>query len=232
MQPGYLPWLGFFELMARVDVFVIYDDVPYDKGSWRNRNRIRTSDGFCWLTVPVMTKNFGGQIIEDVQISNTIKWREKHYRSMVQYYRKTKFFSRSQPFFEDLYSNDWNLLIDLDMAIILHFKEAFGIETKLIYSSDVENSGFKTDRLVSICNALDAQTYISANGAKPYLEIDKFYSEGINVVFQDYQHPVYPQVFPGFLSSLSVVDLVFNCGDASFDIIMSGSSSSLERVRP
>ena len=224
MQPGYLPWLGFFELMARVDLFVIYDDVTYDKGSWRNRNRIRTPEGFCWMTVPVITKHKSGQAIKDVQIQNNTKWTKKHYKSLVQYYRKTPFFNKHLSFFEDLYSKDWDLLVNLNMTIIFYIKKFLGIKTEIVSSTQLESHGAKTERLVSICKNLNADTYISANGAKPYIQVEKFNAANIRLQFQNYKHPQYQQNFNRFVSHLSVIDLIFNFGEHSFDIIMSGAS--------
>ncbi|MDD4601875.1 MAG: WbqC family protein [Negativicutes bacterium] len=225
MQPGYIPWLGFFELMARVNTFVIYDDVDYDKESWRNRNRIRTPEGYTWMTVPVITKGRLGQKIIEVEIDNRQNWRKKHLKSLVQYYSKAPYFRKYIPFFEDIYGREWNMLFDLDMEIIKYFKNLFKIETKLVYSSQLKSGGQKTKRLVAICDELNASIYISANGAKPYLEVQQFDAPEIKVEWQEYEHPVYPQVFDGFISHLSIVDLLFNCGEHSFDIITSGSTS-------
>ena len=225
MQPGYIPWLGFFELMRRVDVFVIYNDVDYDSESWRNRNRIRTQQGSCWLTVPVKTKGRHGQKIMEVEIDNCHNWRKRHRKSLLQHYHYAPYLNQIIPFFDKLYAQEWNLLQDLDMAIILFLKDYFGIPTKLLYSSDLRGPGQKTERLVSLCLELHATTYISANGAHDYLQTEQFDQACIKVEFQNYEHPIYPQQYDGFISHLSVVDLVFNCGERSFDILMSGSSS-------
>jgi hypothetical protein len=117
------------------------------------------------------------------------------------------------------------MLVDLDMEIVNFFKDLFQIKTNLIYSSQLKSSGKKTERLVSICRELKASTYISANGAKPYLDVKQFDVAGIRVEWQNYEHPVYPQAFEGFVSHLAVVDILFNCGERSFDFIISGSTS-------
>lgn len=225
MQPGYIPWLGFFELMRRVDVFVIYNDVDYDSGSWRNRNRIRTQQGSCWLTVPVQSRGKHGQKIMEVAIDNRHSWAEKHCKSLHHNYRKAPYFDRIMPFFDQVYAQEWDLLHALDMRIIMFFKDLFGISTRLIFASDLHGQGQKTERLVSLCRELHTTTYISANGARDYLQTEQFDQAGIKVEFQNYEHPTYPQQYDGFVSHLSVVDLAFNCGERSFDILMSGSTS-------
>ncbi len=224
MQPGYLPWLGFFELMERSDVFIIYDDVDYNTSSWRNRNRIRTKDGSAWLTVPVLTKGRSGQKINEVQINNNdSKWTQKHYKSLVQYYGRSPYFDRYNPFFRDLYNSSWVKLIDLDMEIINYMRQELDIGTKIIYSSTLYGAGQKNVRIIEICREFAASEYISPNGAKSYIEPQLFEQANIKLKFQNYKHPVYRQVYDGFVSHLSTVDLLFNHGGFSKEIIMSGS---------
>jgi len=224
MQPGYLPWLGFFELMNCCEKFVIYDDVDYDKNSWRNRNRIRTADGFIWLSVPVLTKGRSGQKINEVEIFRDQIWQHKHYKSIVQNYSKSPHFKEHQPFIEEIYNRQWAKLIDLDMEIIHYLMKTLAIKTKIIYSSELNIKGRKTQRLVAICKELNASVYISTNGAESYIEPLLFERENIAFRFQDYQHPTYSQLYDGFISHLSVIDLIFNHGSDALGIIMSGSS--------
>src|SRR3990172_12538461 len=110
LQPGYLPWLGFFEQMYQVDLFVIYDEVQYDKRSWRNRNRIRTVDGWCWLTVPVLAKGLFEQKVPEVRINNNLPWRRKHWKSLHVNYKKAPYFRKYADYFEDVYKRDWEFL--------------------------------------------------------------------------------------------------------------------------
>jgi len=144
LQPGYLPWLGFFEQMYRCDLFVLYDDVQYDKEGWRNRNRIKTANGVQWLTVPVLMKFSDYPLITDIQINNEVNWRKKHFASIRQNYGKAPFFNDYEGLFEEAYSRDWDFLIDLDLYFIMKLAECLGMkEKRILRSSDlpVKESG-------------------------------------------------------------------------------------------
>ncbi|MCE5248805.1 WbqC family protein [bacterium] len=223
LQPGYMPYIGFFELMARCDVFVLYDDVQYDKNSWRNRNRIRVPEGAAWLTVPVITRNLAGQPILDVAVDNTKKWAVKHLRTLVQYYSGTPFFKVYIPFFESLYSRTWEQLFELDSEIITFIKNELGLTTDIVRSSSLSLKGHKTGRIIKICEELGSDAYISTNGAQNYLQDDLFGQAGIALCYQNYECPRYPQAFEGFVSHLSAVDLLFNCGPGSREVMLSTS---------
>jgi hypothetical protein len=228
LQPGYLPYVGFFELMARCDVFVIYDDVQYDKNSWRNRNRILGPQGPIWLTVPVMVKL--GQQIDQVRIDNKANWPRKHLVSLKQHYAKARCFKENINFFEEIYHRNWTRLIDLDLSIISHFQQVFGISSKVVRSSALSAGGHKTERIVAICRELKADAYISTNGAKSYLDEALIARAGISLAYQDYVHPTYDQVSHGFVSHLSAVDLLFNCGPNSVAVMLSTSSCPFNRT--
>lgn len=223
LQPGYLPYIGFFELMSRCDVFVLYDDVQYDKNSWRNRNRIRGPQGPLWLTVPVFVKGKMGQTINQVEIDNKREWRRKHLLSLRQHYSKAAYFSEHIGFFERLYSTEWRMLAELDRAIIDYFRSAMGIAAELINSSALNAKGHKTERILAICNELNADAYISTNGAKSYLQEEILKEAGVSLAYQDYTPPEYAQVYPGFESHLSVADIVFNRGPLSTEVMLSTS---------
>ena len=220
LQPGYLPYPGFFELIARCDVFVIYDDVQYDKNSWRNRNRIRGPEGPIWLSVPVFVKGYMGQKIHEVRVNNQHNWCRKHRGSLLQYYGKAKYFQEYIPFFYDVYNRSWELLIDLNMAIINFFVRLFGLKTELVRSSALLAQGHKTERIIAICKELGADAYISTNGAKLYLDEAKFTREKIALAYQDYMPPEYDQGYPDFISNLSTIDLLFHCGPRALEIIL------------
>lgn len=221
LQPGYLPWLGFFEQMYKSDVFVIYDDVQYDKEGWRNRNRIKTAHGIQWLTVPVMVTLETPPLIYEVKIDNKTNWRKKHLSSIRQNYSKASYFKKYITIFEEAYSKEWQYLVDIDMHFILELSEALGIDcNKIIRSSTLNVSGSKIERLVNICKLFKADTFYEGAAGKNYIDEDYFESHGIKVEYQDYKHPVYKQLYDDFVPHLSVIDLLFNYGDESLAILL------------
>ncbi len=221
LQPGYLPWLGFFEQLQKSDVFVIYDDVQYDRGSWRNRNRIKTVSGTQWLTVPVLVKFMERLSVNEIKIDNHSDWKKKHLASIKLNYSKAPFYSKYIDIFEAAYTKEWEYLVDLDMHFILTLAELFGIDSKKIKMSSVlRPEGDKNSRLISLCKMFNAGIFYEGAAGKNYIDEAVFKKEGINVAFQDYKHPVYPQLYGDFISHLSVVDLLFNCGPESLDVIM------------
>jgi len=216
-QPGYLPWLGFFDKMARSDIFVLLDDVQFEKNYFDNRNKIKTSQGWAWLTVPV--KYRFGQKLNEVEINNEEKWKEKHYKSLLLNYKKSPHFSDYVSFFQKIYEKKWQKLIDLNIALIKYLAKELGFKTKLIRSSELNCQGEKTERLLNICRKLKTDVYLSGKFGKNYLDEEAFRKNNIKVIYQDFQHPVYPQLYGNFIPELSIVDLIFNCGLDSPSII-------------
>jgi hypothetical protein len=220
LQPGYLPWLGFFEQMHRSDIFVIYDDVQYDKHSWRNRNRIKTPKGAHWLTVPVLLKFDEHPLINEVRIDKGGNWRKKHLFTIAQSYSKAPFYRQYLPIFEEAYARDWEYLIDLDMYFIIKIAESLGIKTtRIIKSSMMAIKGDRIGRLIAICKRLKADTFYEGASGKKYIDEQTFAAEGIQVVFQDYRHPAYLQLYGEFIPYLSIIDLLFNHGGESLSIV-------------
>ncbi|MFZ5652548.1 MAG: WbqC family protein [Bacillota bacterium] len=219
LQPGYLPWLGFFEQLYRSDIFVIYDDVQYDKNGWRNRNRIKTPNGIQWLTVPVLLKGDSKSLIRDVKINNQESWRKKHCQSIKTNYSKSKFYNHYFYLFEKVYSKEWNFLIDLDMELIYVLCDLLGLKRKIVYSSDLGVQGDKNERLIKICKKFGASIFYEGHAGKDYIDKKVFIESGIEVKFQDYRHPEYNQLYGDFVPYLSVIDLLFNEGDSSLKIL-------------
>ena len=219
LQPGYLPWLGFFEQMDKADKFVIYDDVQFDKNGWRNRNRIKTPQGDQWLTVPVLTSKKSSQLVCEVAIDNRTDWRKKHRKSIEQNYRKAPFFDEYYPVFEKGFSTEWDNLFECDMFFIEEIRKILGIDTPLISSRTLESKGESTDRLIKICKELNVDAFYEGLAGKNYIDESLFDQNGIKLVYQQYDHPVYRQMYKDFISHLSVIDLIFNEGPASIDII-------------
>lgn len=220
LQPGYLPWLGFFDQMARSDAFVVYDDVLFDKNGWRNRNRVKTRNGVTWLTVPVLLGEHDHQPpIREVRIDARSRWQKKHLETIRQNYGRSPHF---QPLFDRLsavLSSPWELLIDLDLAVIDVLREALGLTTPMVRASELGIQGERVERLVAICRRMGADAYLSGNAAQDYLDEPMFGQAGITVHWQDYVHPVYPQMHGEFVPYLSTLDLLFNCGPDSLAIL-------------
>ncbi|MDD5503742.1 MAG: WbqC family protein [Candidatus Omnitrophica bacterium] len=223
-QPVYLPWLGLFHKIALSDAFCYFDNVQYLKKDWNNRNMIKTPNGVIWLTVPVLTKGHREKPIRQIEINNSVDWRKKHWQSIFHAYRKAPFFNMYSDFFKDLYAKDWVYLTDLNEWMLKFFLKELNINVKYCKASDMNFAGSKSDLVLDMCVKLNAGIYIFGALGKEYADIASFKERGIKVLFQDYKHPQYPQLGPGFAANLSVIDLLFNAGpDRSLDIIMSGN---------
>lgn len=220
LQPGYLPWLGFFDQMRRSDIFVFYDDVQFDKNGWRNRNRIKSPGGEAhWLTVPVRVSSLSQRIFE-TEIDTRQPWARKHLGTIRQFYAKAPYLKRYLPELEELLlGRTWERLIELDAAVIELLSSWLGIEREMARSSALGIEGERSERLLNICLAMGASRYLSGNAARVYLDMELFASRGIEVEWQNYEHPVYPQQHGEFVPFLSALDLLLNCGDESMAII-------------
>jgi hypothetical protein len=220
LQPGYLPWLGFFDQMQRADVFVYYDDVQFDKNGWRNRNRIKSAKSEPhWLTVPVRVESLSQRIME-TEIDNRQPWARKHAGTIRQFYAKAPYLKRYLPELEELLAGRrWDLLIDLDLAVVELFRGWLGIECPTFRASQLGINGERSERLLNLCRHFDANCYLSGNAAQSYLDVDLFARHGVQVEWQNYEHPTYPQQHGPFVPSLSALDLLLNCGDQSASII-------------
>ncbi len=220
LQPGYLPWLGFFEQVYRCDVFVVYDDVQYDRDGWRNRNRIKTANGIQWLTVPVHVNFEEKNLVKDIKIDNKTNWRKKHLFSIRQNYSKAPFFKKYIDIFEEAYATEWELLVELDMYFILKLTGCLGMEDKeIVRSSSLDIKGDRLERLAAICKFFNADIFYEGASGRNYINNSFFKAQGIEIEYQDYRHPVYTQLYGDFIPFLSVIDLLFNHGDDSLDIL-------------
>ena len=218
-QPMYLPWLGYFERVARCDAFVLLDDAAYSRNYFINRNRIRTKEGWSWLTVPVRSTGRAGQPITEVEVDGNRNWQAKHWRSLAYSYGQAPHFAGHEEFFGGFYTRDHGRLIDVLMEPFGYLLRALGIRTPVFRSSELGVEGRKEGRLLAICEQLGADEYLSGPSGRDYLDPAAWRDAGIEVFFQDYRHPVYPQVQGGFFPEMSIVDLLFNCGPESLRIL-------------
>jgi len=224
LQPGYLPWLGFFDQLQRSDCFIFYDDVQYDKNGWRNRNRIKSASGESqWLTVPVRVLSLSQSLI-DIEIDNRQPWPRKHLGTIRQFYASAPHLKRYLPELEELLrGTKWERLCDLDLAVIKLMCNWLGLERDTRRSSELKIDGDRSERLVNFCLHAGANRYLSGNSAQSYLDVELFARHGIEVEWQDYKHPTYAQQHGDFVPYLSTLDLLLNCGDDSLQIISKGS---------
>lgn len=218
LQPGYLPWLGFFDQMRRSDTFVYYDDVQFDKHGWRNRNRIKSPTGPHWLTVPVHREGMAQQI-RDVKIDNRFPWARKHLGTIGQFYAQAPYLDRYLPELEALLQRRWECIVDLDVALVEMISAWLGLRPTTVRSSELGIKGEKSQRLLDICRHFGASRYLTGSAAHGYLDVDLFARQRIEVEWQSSKHPVYPQQHGEFISHLSVLDLLLNCGDESAAIL-------------
>jgi hypothetical protein len=213
-QPQYLPWLGYLDKLDRADVFVLLDTVQFKKNEWQNRNRIRTAQGWQYLTVPVLHEF--PQRLEDVRINNRTDWRRKHVQALETHYGKAPYYREFAPRFQELLSRDWERLAALNEAVLSALTGAFGITTPVVKASRYEGRDEPTGRLVDLCRAVGADCYLAGAGGRGYMDLAEFEAAGIAVEFQNFVSPEYAQVYRPFIVGLSAVDLLFNCGGEGF----------------
>jgi hypothetical protein len=212
VQSNYIPWKGFFDMIAAVDEFVLYDDVQFTKNDWRNRNQIKTPQGVQWLTVPV-GQNINRRI-RDVILADA-HWQAKHWKTIESNYRRAPHFGSVAEKLEPLYIQQQHIrLSSLNRALIEVVCEFLGITTKISNSWDYTLAEGKTQRLVDLCNQIGATEYISGPSARNYIDEEAFARQGIKLTWFDYSgYPEYSQLWGGFVHAVSIIDLLFNCGE-------------------
>ena len=222
-QPQYIPWLGFFDKIAKSGAFVFLDQVQYKEREFQNRNKICAKNKCIWLSVPVISKGKSRQLIGEVKIDNTFPWRRQHLNSLKAWYANTPHFKDYFGFFEAVYSRDWDKLVDLNVHIIKYILSELSISTPIYFESELRISAQSTDRIIALCKKLNADTYLSGAGGKQYLEENKFIEAKIKLAYQSFSHPVYRQHLrpegEEFMGQLSILDLLFNEGPNSKKIL-------------
>lgn len=226
-QPQYLPWLGYIDKLDRSDVFCFLDTVQYKKNEYQNRNRIKTDKGWQWLTVPVMYRY--PQKIREVEINPRAGWARKHVQALETHYRKAPCYDLYIDKFKALYQKDWRSLADINVACIRLLLELLGLSKKTVLASELPvTTEHPTFRLVEICRLLGGDTYLSGKDGAKYMDLDLFRKHGIRLCFQDFHHPVYPQLYGTFEPYMSVADLLFNCGPDSLSILREAGRETKE----
>jgi len=212
LQSNYLPWKGYFDIIADVDLFIFYDDVQFTKNDWRNRNLVKTRSGTSWITVPV-----GPAIhrrICDVTIPDG-RWAKAHWKTLSQSYARAQHFAHYREFFESVYlGRTWKFLSELNQHLITAIARDFlGVAARFEDSRSYALEGQASERLLTLLQSAGARTYVSGPSARGYLDETAFRRAGIEVAYKSYEgYPQYPQLHPPFDHRVSIVDMLFNLG--------------------
>ena len=229
-QPEHLPWLGLFNKIAKADKFVILDSVQYEKNYFQNRNRILGTNGVQWLSIPISNKGHMDGSIATTLIATdpkNAKWKEKYLQTIRMSYGKYPFFKEVFPVLEKAMNIETEYFCEINISIIKAFCERIGIFPEYIRSSQLNVEGLKSNLILDICQAVNADVYIAGPSGRDYLDMNSFANAGIKVVFNDYHHPQYPQKrSEEFISHLSALDLFMNVGfEEAKKIIMQGNEA-------
>jgi hypothetical protein len=213
IQSSYLPWRGYFDFIDDVDLFIFLEDVEYSRGTWRNRNRIKTANGLQWLTVPV--HHHMGMLIQEVDIDYKLGWVDKHIASLRQSYGKAPHFDRyAQPVF-DILARRPRTISELNVALTREIMRMLEIRTPTRLSSEIRADGRKDERVLSLLKAVGATHYLSGPAAKDYIVPSRFADAGIGLAYKSYAYEPYPQLHGAFEGQVTALDLLFNCGSES-----------------
>jgi hypothetical protein len=237
-QPHFLPWLGYLQRMARADLFVLLDHVQFERRNYQNRTMVRMDNEARWLTVPVVQKSQKERIV-DKEIDNPVEgakwWSPNLFSTLRHAYRDAGFFGAYAPALKRLFETRWARLVDMNQAGLDLLRDAFGIGTPLARSSELGVEGARGDLILNICRAVGADTMLAGmGGSRGYLDVDAFARAGVRIVFHDFRHPEYPQCGMGpdapFIKGLSGIDMLFNCGPDSRNLLLENPTSAKARA--
>lgn len=210
LQSNYIPWKGYFDLIADVDEFIFLDDVQYTRQDWRNRNRIKTSRGIAWLTIPVGT-SIDRRICD---VSLPPRWADAHWHQLVTWYSRAPHFEAYRPLLEEVYlARQWPTLAELNQHIIRTIAGLLGISTRFRDSRELRVTTRNQDRVLDLLAAVGADVYVSGPAARAYIDEQRFEAAGHQVIWKDYSgYPEYPQFHPPFNHGVTILDLLFHTG--------------------
>ena len=217
-QPEHLPWLGFFHKMANCDIYVILDSVQFTKNNYQNRNRLIDQDGkVFWSTVPVQITGHTDKRIADMVIDNTKSWPRKNWARIASNYNRHPYFNLYAPELESIFMGGYEKLVELNLDLVEFFRRQLCINVTMVRSSKMDLEGARSELLLSICKSLNAETYLSGPSGRDYLDKTLFSVNEVAIDYHDFKHPTYSA--PNFQPYLSTLDLLFNCGPKSRDIM-------------
>jgi hypothetical protein len=211
LQSNYIPWKGYFDIIAKSDVFIIYDEVQFTRRDWRNRNLIKTKEGLKWLTIPVIQDNYYQKIFNTKVLPSN--WVKKHKSTLQTNYGKSPYFKDYKDFIFEIYDTPHESLNEINKAFIEKICKILEIKTKIIDSRELNLEGDKNQRLIDACKKLNATKYISGPAAKEYIDEKLFNENNLEIIWMDYSnYKEYKQLYPPFEHCVSVLDLIFNEG--------------------
>jgi hypothetical protein len=213
LQSNYIPWKGYFDIIAGVDEFILLDDVQFTKNDWRNRNLIKTAQGKKWITIPVRVRSLH-QTINEVTVADK-DWPVSHWRRISNNYRAAPYFLQYECHFQGLFLQTKDqYLSQINYRFLCAILEILGVKTKITWSTDYAPiRGRRTERVVNLCRAVGATHYLSGPAAKAYIQTEQFAEAGIEIEYIDYtRYPEYPQLYPPFDHAVSIIDLILMCG--------------------
>lgn len=230
-QPEHMPWLGFFDKLRQADLFVLLDTCQFAKDDFQNRNRIKARRGPAWLTIPVYKAGRSEQLISDVAICNDRDWGRQCMALLADSYGAAPHFAAHRPFFAELYGRTWTSLAELNIAIITYLAEQLGLGGRFARASElgIAERGPTTVNL-AVCRAVGATAYLSGQAGRTYLDETPFAESGIAVRYQEFRHPVYPQLWGPFVPAMSAIDLLFNHGPDSLAIIAAANDHAASQA--
>ena len=210
-QPDFLPYIGFFHKLLIADLWIVYDDVQFLRRGWHHRDKIKNHHGEQWITVSI-GKAPRETNINQIKISSTELWKDKHLNLLKTSYSKSPYFSEIFPYIEQLYSKTYEKLIDLNMASITMLMKLFDITIKYEFSSQYPSAYRSNERIIELLQNSEATHYLTGTGSESYLKVDLFDKANFKVIWQQFTHPKYHQLHRDFIPNLSSIDLLLNCG--------------------
>ena len=222
LQSNYIPWKGYFDIIGSVDEFIIYDEMQYTKNDWRNRNKIKTTNGLIWLTIPVKIEKLN-QKINETKIADN-KWYIKHKNSLQTNYGKANKFKECKDFIFNIYEQASRLdyISEINYTFLNELNKFLKISTKISFSTDYNIGDGKTERLINICKQSNSNIYLSGPSAKNYIDEALFTKNNINLEWFDYiGYKEYEQLYPPFEHGVSILDLIFNTGEDAYKYLKS-----------
>lgn len=230
-QPNYWPYPGLIGKIMKSDRFVFVTKVQFEKKSWQKRNRVRTKEGWTYIQVPTITKGKMEQNICDVLINNNEEWREKNYKTISLLYGKAPFYNEYKDFLDDLYTRQWERLMDLDIYIMEYLFKLLDVKTEIFYDWNYNFEGKKTDMLVDMCKQINCDTYLSNLGSSAYVDISCFTGNNLNHQYINYIGEQYKQQFQGFEDGLTILDMLMNCGtEKTKEILLKDSNYEFSKL--